>query len=303
MKKRCILVILCMMILGTGCSDSERQEETLAENEQKLEKEVKEEREQEETGRENELTTTVEKTVDYSEYFQEISGCAVLYDESENTYSFYNKEQCEKEFSPLSTFKIVSTLAGLEYGILDDEKATMEYSGVKYPIDAWNAELTLEDAFQTSCVWYFRQVVDCVGQDNVLSLLNELQYGNCDISEWNGANVNPLPELNGFWLDASLKISPLQQTYVLNYLFSLKNSFNDKNLEILKEVMYVTGLEDGVLYGKTGTGTDEAWFVGFIERNGNKTYFAVYLEDTQNKGTVSGDKAREIVISLLQGEV
>lgn len=129
----------------------------------------------------------------------------------------------------------------------------MEYSGVKYPIDAWNAELTLEDAFQTSCVWYFRQVVDCVGQDNVLSLLNELQYGNCDMSEWNGANVNPLPELNGFWLDSSLKILPLQQIYVLNYLFSLENSFNDKNLEVLKEVMYVTGLEDGMLYGKTGT--------------------------------------------------
>ena len=303
MKKiRYIAVLLFCLILGAGCSDTERQEEPLTENSQELDKKILEESHREEAGQENESNVTAEKMVDYSAYFQGINGCATLYDESENTCSFYNKEQCEKEVSPLSTFKIVSTLAGLEYGILEDEKTTMEYSGVKYPIDAWNAELTLEEAFQASCVWYFRQVVDCVGEDNILSLLNELQYGNCDISEWDGTKANPLPELNGFWLDSSLKISTLQQIHVLDYLFSSKNSFHDRNLEILKEVMYVTELEEGVVYGKTGTGTEKAWFVGFLERNGNKTYFAVYLEDTQNKGAVSGNKAREIAISLLQGE-
>ena len=48
-----------------------------------------------------------ENSVDDSEYFQGISGCAVIYDESSNTYSLYNKEKCEKEVSPLSTFKII----------------------------------------------------------------------------------------------------------------------------------------------------------------------------------------------------
>jgi bla regulator protein BlaR1 len=26
--------------------------------------------------------------------------------------------------------------------------------------------------------------------------------------EWRGGNINSLPELNGFWLESSLKISP-----------------------------------------------------------------------------------------------
>ena len=35
-----------------------------------------------------------------------------------------------------------------------------------------------------------------------------LNYGNKDISEWDGSDINPLPQLNGFWLESSLKISP-----------------------------------------------------------------------------------------------
>lgn len=241
--------------------------------------------------------------VDYLEYFQGIAGCAVIYDEPSNTYSFYNKEKCETEVSPLSTFKIISALSGLENNVLVNETSTMEYSGVKYPIDAWNSNLTLKEAFETSCVWYFRQVVDMVGQENINAILKEIQYGNCDISEWNGSATNPLPELNGFWLESSLKISPKQQVVALDYIFGRENNFNAENLEELKKLMYIAGLDNGCLYGKTGTGTDgKAWFVGFVEENGNRIYFAVYLDDMQNKEIVSGNKAKEIAISILKAK-
>lgn len=42
-----------------------------------------------------------------------------------------------------------------------------------------------------------------------------MDYGNKDISEWEGSNINSYEELNGFWLSSSLKISPLQQVKVL----------------------------------------------------------------------------------------
>lgn len=65
--------------------------------------------------------------------------------------------------------------------------------------------------------------------------------------------------------------------------------------------MYAEEFNNGCLYGKTGTGTDgNAWFTGFFEANGNKTYFAVYLDDTQQKDLISGNKAKEIAISLLR---
>ena len=45
------------------------------------------------------------------------------------------------------------------------------------------------------------------------------------------------------------------------------------------------------------------WFVDFIEENDNKIYFAIYLDDVQSKEVVSGNKAKEIAISILNNEV
>lgn len=305
MKKFKGMMILLLSVMVAGCSNinSERQEDNGIAIEQQTERENQSTQSADIT-KENETPAVTDIIVDYSEYFQGISGCAVIYDESSNTYSLYGKEKCETEVSPLSTFKIVSALAGLENNVLENETSIMEYSGVKYPIDTWNSNLTLKEAFETSCIWYFRQVVDMVGQENIRTLLKEIQYGNCDISEWNGSEINSLPELNGFWLESSLEISPKQQVIVLNYIFGSENNFNAENIEELKSIMYIAELDNGCLYGKTGSGTDgNAWFVGFIEGSDSKTYFAVYLEDMQNKDIVSGSKAKEIAISILSNEV
>ncbi len=301
MKKVKSLMIVLLSVIITGCSNinSEQQEDNGIAIEQQPEEE-NQSIQSTEIVKENEAPVVTDKIVDYSEYFQGISGCAVIYDGLSNTYLLYNKEECETEVSPLSTFKIVSALAGLENDVLVNENTTMEYSGEEYPVDAWNANLTLREAFATSCVWYFRQVIDTVGQESIRAILEEIQYGNCDISEWNGSNINSFPELNGFWLESSLKISPIQQVDMLDYVFSRENSFDIENIEQLKNIMYISELENGCLYGKTGSGTDgDAWFVGFIEKNSNKICFAIYLDDVKNREMVSGNRAKEIAINIL----
>ena len=40
----------------------------------------------------------------------------------------------------------------------------MNYNGTQYPNLEWNKNLTLKEAFQTSCIWYFRQVINAVGK-------------------------------------------------------------------------------------------------------------------------------------------
>ena len=304
MKKAKGIVIVLLSVMLAGCSkmNSEQQQGNAITAEQQTEEDQS--IQSTETVKENETPIVTDNIVDYSDYFQGISGCAVMYDESSDTYFLYGKEKCEKQVSPLSTFKIISALAGLENNVLENQTSTMEYSGVKYPIDTWNSNLTLKEAFETSCVWYFRQVVDMVGQENIHAMLKEIQYGNCDISEWNGSETNPLPELNGFWLDSSLEISPKQQVVALNYIFGSDNNFNADSLEELKSIMYIAELDNGCLYGKTGSGADgKAWFVGFMEKDDNKIYFAIYLDDIQNKEAVSGNKAKEIAISILNNEV
>lgn len=41
-------------------------------------------------------------------------------------------------------------------------------------------------AFRESCVWYFREVTDEIGQKRMQRELDRLAYGNCDISDWEG---------------------------------------------------------------------------------------------------------------------
>lgn len=120
-----MIVLLSVMIARCSNINSERQEDSGIAIEQLTEKE-NQSIQSTDIDKENETLVVPENIVDYSEYFQGISGCAVIYDKSSNTYSLYNKEKCETEVSPLSTFKIVSALAGLENNVLENETSTME---------------------------------------------------------------------------------------------------------------------------------------------------------------------------------
>jgi len=241
-----------------------------------------------------------EGTIDLSEEFKDVNGCAVIYSPTQEQYLFFNEEMCKQEESPYSTFKIVSALSGLQNRIIVDESSTMGYDGTDYGNSEWNGDLTLEQAFQKSCIWYFRKVIDSVGKDKIQEELNGLQYGNCDISEWNGSNINPMEKLNGFWLDSSLKISPLEQVEVLERIFEGESDYDSKNIEILKRIMLVDETDSRKIYGKTGSGNEEAWFVGFSELNGERRYFAIYLNDSKQKEQISGNKAKEIVLDILK---
>lgn len=248
--------------------------------------------------------TEVAGTADYADAFDNLDGCAVFYSSVDGVYTIYNEEMGDMEVSPDSTFKIISTLIGLDAGIIEDEDSHMEYSGEVYPVSDWNGDLTLEEAFQSSCVWYFRQMIDKAGADRVQAALEELDYGNCDISEWAGSGINPMSELNGFWLESSLKISPKQQVAVLADIFEGRTSYGKENIQILKNLMLTKETENGSIYGKTGSGGNgTAWFVGFTENGTKRTYFAVYLNDSQNAGEITGSKAREIAISIIEDKI
>ena len=242
----------------------------------------------------------IEKNVDFSEVFDGINGCAVIFAPHENTYYFYHQELALIQASPCSTFKIISTLMGLNNGIVSSEQGKMAYSGAQYPIKAWNRDLTLREAFQTSCVWYFRQMIDQVGENAVLGELEELNYGNGDIGEWNGSNINSMADLNGFWLESSLKISPLEQTKVLYNIFEGNTEYQEADIQILKNMMRIEIEGSSEVYGKTGTGINgHAWFVGFSERGIERQYFAVYLDDA-TAANVNSSRAKEIALRILE---
>jgi len=238
--------------------------------------------------------------VDFSGNFNGINGCAVLFDFKDNQYSVYNEGLAVMQASPYSTFKIISALMGIHADVIESQASTMNYNGTQYPVPEWNDNLSLDKAFNTSCVWFFRQVIDAVGEGSVQQGLEELQYGNCDISEWRGSGANGMEELNGFWLNSSLKISPMEQVQVLSAIFEGESIYSANEVIILKDIMYIEDVNGKKIYGKTGTGADgEAWFVGFAEKNDEREYFAIYLNDNNQSETVSGNAAKAIAIEII----
>lgn len=133
--------------------------------------------------------TQISATVSHPEwaaYFGELNGAAVILDPEENTCQIYNEALAGVRRSPCSTFKIISSLAGLENSVIDPDHSIRSWSGETFWNDDWNQDMDFSTAFHTSCVWYYRQVIDDLGPDTMQKTLDALHYGNCDITDWEG---------------------------------------------------------------------------------------------------------------------
>ncbi|HAT4375231.1 TPA: CDD family class D beta-lactamase [Clostridioides difficile] len=250
--------------------------------------------------------------VDYSDCFEGISGGAIFYNTKNKEYNIYNKELIETRRSPCSTFKIVSTLIGLEKGVINSKESVMGYDGTNYPNKNWNKNLSLEEAFKESCVWYYKKLINKVDAKSVQNILDDLKYGNCDISEWEGDLKNGKGHLkngkghlNGFWLESSLQISPKEQVQTMAKIFEGDTNFKKEHINILKDIMKIDVNDKNInVYGKTGTGFDEknkrvdAWFVGMLEREGDTYYFAIKSDDSNKE--ITGPKVKEIAINIIK---
>lgn len=205
----------------------------------------------------------------------------------------------EYRFPPCSTFKIISTLMGLDCGVIRNLDSKLGYDGTKYENENWNQDVTLQQAFQYSCVPYYKKLTGRLKKQYVQKVLDELDYGNCDISVWNSNGHNV------FWIESSLLISPLEQIGAIRKVISGSSSFSPEHVAMLKKCMYLNPAGQWAFYGKTGTGRNhnrnllEAWFVGFVENEkGETVYFAAHGADSRRD--VSSPEIRDAVRKILE---
>ncbi len=245
--------------------------------------------------------------VDWSEYFDGLNGTAVLYDASNRRYTIYNRDLAMTRRAPCSTFKIISSLIALENGIIVPENSTRNWSGEIFWNEDWNRNIDFSEAFRTSCVWYYRQVINDIGKDMMQKELDKLQYGNCDISDWEGRlnTNNNNRALTGFWIESSLLVSPKEQVEVMERIFGENSDYSENTQYELKKVMFVSEQDkaDILIYGKTGMGKAEgvvvdAWFTGFAESADKNLYFCVRLGRTDGMN-VSSLLAKEIAVHIV----
>ncbi len=319
---------LCALIL-TGCSGGRAKEEIWSENggTQAVEGQSEETDDAaagtetegqsveitgaEKTGaEESDADMETEPTVvmaDWSGYFDGLNGEAVVYDAADGLYRMYPDEAAMIRRSPCSTFKIISSLIALENGIIMPEDSTRTWSGEIFWNEDWNKDIDFREAFAASCVWYYRQVADEIGPDRMQRELDRLQYGNRDISDWEGRlnTNNNNRALTGFWLESSLLISPREQVEVMERIFGENTAYSETTRSELKRVMLVAEQErtDISVYGKTGMGKAagnvvDAWFTGFAEGAAGNLYFCVHLDRTDGRD-VSSRLAKEIAVQIV----
>jgi beta-lactamase class D len=206
------------------------------------------------------------------------SGSFVSLDLRSGEHFRVNAAGCATRHSPYSTFKIPSSLIGLETGVVADPDERWPWDAARYPppspapegdyLRAWQQDQSLRTALPRSIVWYFREVANRVGEPRMKQWLATLGYGNQDVSGG----------LDRFWLGSSLRISPDEQAEFLAKLQRERFPVTRRNLDLVRELLTQETGPGFRLIAKTGSSPDgEGWLVGWVETPGGGCTFALHL--------------------------
>lgn len=231
-------------------------------------------------------------SLDLESYFCGYKGSFVLYDVHTGQYCIYNQETAAKRVSPDSTYKIYSALAALENGIITPESHLLAWDGTRYPFEAWNQDQTLYSAMAHSVNWYFAALDEKNGLSALQQDLNAIAYGNRNLSGG----------LGHYWLESSLKISPVEQVELLTRFCQGELPFQPENIRTVKDSIFLSSSKGASLYGKTGTGTVDGkningWFIGFVESENDTFVFAANIQD---EDSANGSTAGKITLEILK---
>ena len=229
--------------------------------------------------------------VDLSTYFGEYEGSFVLYDLEDDAWSIHNMEHATLRVAPNSTYKIYDALFGLEEDIITPENSFIAWNGETYPFEAWNADQTLQSAMNSSVNWYFESVDKQLGAAAISNYIQEIGYGNENMSG----------DFSTYWMESSLKISPIEQVELLTRLQNNSFGFALENINAVKDAIRLSSSDAGTFYGKTGTGRVDGqdvngWFIGYIETADNTYFFATNIGADSD---ATGGNATEITMSIL----
>ncbi len=230
-------------------------------------------------------------TIDLSAWFSGYEGSFVLYDLNGDTWKVYDMEQATLRTAPNSTYKIYDALFGLEEGVIAPDDSFMAWDGTAHPFEAWNGNQDLLSAMQSSVNWYFEEIDMQIGSSAIQDYIRKIGYGNEIV------NAN----LSAYWMQGTLKISPVEQVELLTSLHNNRFDFAPENINAVKNSICLFSSEDKNFYGKTGTGRVDGqdvngWFVGLLETTGNTYFFATNIQAAEN---ATGSKASEISLSIL----
>jgi D-aminopeptidase len=215
------------------------------------------------------------QAVDLSSSFPGFRAAFVLHDVREGRTVRFNADLARRRVAPCSTFKIASSLIGLETGVVRDASFVLPWDGQRRPVDEWNRDHDLRSAIRDSVVWYYQELARRVGPQRMEQLVHAFGYGNGDTS---GGS-------DRFWLGSTLRISPDEQVRFLERLHTGALPVSARSVAIVKEILVREAAAPDLVYrGKTGTCTDagsaapHGWWVGSVENGERLHVFAALIQ-------------------------
>ncbi|MBK8338867.1 MAG: class D beta-lactamase [Flavobacteriales bacterium] len=189
-----------------------------------------------------------------------VTGSFILHDVGRDHWVFIDSSEADVATLPASTFKIFSSLYGLETGVVGDADFIIPWDGTDHGRPEVNKDLTLREAMKVSAYWYHREIARRAGPAQLKYWLDTVGYGNADTS-------------GGFdrcWVRGNLRITPREQVAFLERLQRGQLPFSKHSMDIVRSIMLQADTLGYELHGKTGwaLGKDGStgWYVGWVER-------------------------------------
>ncbi len=217
----------------------------------------------------------------WQKFFDEagVKGTFVLTDLETGQTCTSDLFRAETRFLPASTFKIMNTLIALECKSISNIDEVFKWDGEVRFVEEWNKDLSVREAFRVSAVWVYQEMARRSGRENIEKWLTACAYGNMQTG----------PEIDRFWLDGNIAISPVEQILFLKKLWLHQLPFSAGIQQQVKELMLTETAGSSRLYAKTGwaarVSNQIGWYVGAVESRGRIFLFALNIDIKQPSDT------------------
>lgn len=179
-------------------------------------------------------------------------------------------------YLPASTFKLLHALIALDTGVVENATDVIVWDGVDRGYAPWNQDQTLETAIRNSTIWVFQRFARAIGKDRMQRYLETVDYG----------NHNPGGQIDSFWLDGDLRITPMEQVAFVKRFQRNDLPFDKEHIYLVKRCILMEETSDWTMYAKTGWAQrvtpQVGWLTGWVESSRGVWFFATCLEIEEN---------------------
>lgn len=207
------------------------------------------------------------QNLDFGRHFQDlgVEGSIMIYDSKQDRAFQHNPERNTTAFLPGSTYKILNSLIALESGVIPDEIAVLTWDGIQRKVPQWNRDLNMKEAIKLSAVWFYQVLARKIGHERMQQWVTQVEYGN--------QQIGSSDDIDMFWLQGKLRITPQEQIQFLRRLYNDDLPFSERSISIVKDIITLEHTPDYTIRGKTGwVGFDDdvrpqiGWLVGYLEQ-------------------------------------